>query len=153
MTPSKRRGTGITLDPDELRYATRAADPAQETPAAQIPPEAPAKPPRATARGTKGKATAAEVRQIEVPGALEGELFPGEEKIKIGTSLPIHLKGQVDGAVRYAQDTGGVDGIESITDFIRVACSRLVIDLQHRYNGGQEFHVPNINRRGRTPSR
>jgi len=28
-----------------------------------------------------------------------------------------------------------------------------VIDLQHRYNGGQEFHVPNINRRGRTPSR
>ena len=72
---------------------------------------------------------------------------------KIGTSLPIHLKGQVDGAVRYAQDTGGVDGIESITDFIRVACSRLVIDLQNRHNEGQEFRVPNINRRGRTPSR
>ena len=153
MTPSKRRGTGIKLDPDELRYATRAEDPAPETTTAHIPPETPAKPPRATARGTKGKATAAEVRQIEVPGALEGELFPGEEKIKIGTSLPIHLKGQVDGAVRYAQDTGGVDGIESITDFIRVACSRLVIDLQHRYNEGPEFHVPNINRRGRTPSR
>ena len=158
MTPSKRRGSGITLDPDELRYATSAADPAQETPAAQAPPEAPVKPPRATTRGTRAKVTAAkvtaaEVRQIEVPGALEGELFPGEEKIKIGTSLPIHLKGQVDGAVRYAQDTGGVDGIESITDFIRVACSRLVIDLQHRYNEGQEFHVPNINRRGRTPSR
>lgn len=152
MTPSKRRGSGITLDPDELRYATKAADPAQQTPAAQAPPEAPAKPSR-TARGTKTKITAAEVRQIDVPGALEGELFPGEEKIKIGTSLPIHLKGQVDGAVRYAQDTGGVDGIESITDFIRVACSRLVIDLQQRYNEGQEFHVPNINRRGRTPSR
>ena len=152
MTPSKRRGTGIKLDPDELRYATRAEDPAPKT-TAHIPPETPAKPPRAAARGTRGKATAAEVRQIEVPGALEGELFPGEEKIKIGTSLPIHLKGQVDGAVRYAQDTGGVDGIESITDFIRVACSRLVNDLQHHYNGGQEFHVPNINRRGRTPSR
>ena len=55
--------------------------------------------------------------------------------------------------MRYAQDTGGVDGIESITDFIRVACSRLVIDLQNRHNEGQEFRVPNINRRGRTPSR
>ena len=50
MTPSKRRGSGITLDPDELRYATRAADPAQETPVAQAPPEAPVKPPRATSQ-------------------------------------------------------------------------------------------------------
>ena len=29
MTPSKRRGTGITLDPDELRYVTTAADSAR----------------------------------------------------------------------------------------------------------------------------
>jgi hypothetical protein len=147
MTPTKRRGSGITLDPDELRYATGAEPNKEPAPVAADPQAKAARP------AARGKATAAEARQIEVPGALEGEQYPGEEKIKIGTSLPIHLKGQVDGAVRYAQDTGGVDGIESITDFIRVACSRLVIDLQNRHNEGQEFRVPNINRRGRTPSR
>lgn len=150
MTPSKRRGSGITLDPDELRYATGAAETAKEPPAAQSTPPATAK---AGKPASRARSTAAQAREIEVPGALEGEEFPGEEKVKIGTSLPLHLKGQVDGAVRFAQDTGGVDGIESITDFIRVACARLVVDLQHRYNDGQEFRVPNINRRGRTPSR
>ena len=67
----------------------------------------------------RGRGTATDVRkEIDVPDALEGEAYVGEEKVKIGTTLPVHLKGQVDSAVRFAQDTGGIDGTESITDFI-----------------------------------
>ena len=153
MTPTtRRRSSGISLDPDELRYAS--------APAASVDPgkkESPgrkkqAEPEPAAVRPAARK-TAAEVRAIEVPDALEGEAYAGEEKVKIGTTLPLHLKGQVDGAVRFAQDAGGIDGIQTITDFIRVACIRLVTDMQAQHNDGNDFRVPGINRRGRMPGR
>jgi hypothetical protein len=156
MTPTRRRRpSGISLDPDELRYATAAAAPpdtasrSKAKKAQQPAPRQEATPTRPRARN----AAPAEVTVIEVPDALEGEAYVGEEKVKIGTTLPLHLKGQVDGAVRFAQDSGGVDGIETITDFVRVACFRLVTDLQAKYNDGNEFRVPGINRRGRMPGR
>ena len=154
MTPTRRRCSGISLDPDELRYATAAAAPpdtagrSKAKKAQQPAPRQEATPTRPRARNAP-----AEVTVIEVPDALEGEAYVGEEKVKIGTTLPLHLKGQVDGAVRFAQDSGGVDGIETITDFVRVACFRLVTDLQAKYNDGNEFRVPGINRRGRMPGR
>src|SRR4029079_4954828 len=109
--------------------------------------------PEPAAARPAARKTAAEVRAIEVPDALEGEAYAGEEKVKIGTTLPLHLKGQVDGAVRFAQDAGGIDGIQTITDFIRVACIRLVTDMQAQHNDGNDFRVPGINRRGRMPGR
>lgn len=158
MTPTRRRSRGISPDTDELRYATAPAAKATASKSKKAPPPtAPRQPAPTRARGrsatTNVTATADVRKEIDVPDALEGEAHVGEEKVKIGTTLPVHLKGQVDGAVRFAQDTGGIDGIESITDFIRVACSRLVTDLQARYNAGQEFRVPGINRRGRMPGR
>ncbi len=149
---TRRRRSGITLDPDELRYATDPATaPAGPDKAAKKRPE-PKTP--AAPRRTKKPADPPASKDIPInPDALEGEAYPGEPRMKIGIVLPEHLKGQVDGAVRYAQDTGAVPGIDTITDFFRVACHRLVMDLQREHNGGDEFKPPRMNRRGRAPGR
>lgn len=172
MTPTKpapttrRRGGGIQLDRDNLRFASGEVEPEKE----------PAQPAKRTRKRAAPK-TAADVAKAPAPAAApappastnraapappavdpnpdayEGELYPGEDRIKFGTTLPVHLKGQVDGAVRYAQDTGAIAGIDTITDFVRVACYRLVVELQQQHMKGQEFAQPRINRRGRAPSR
>ena len=156
MTPTRRRATNAAAEANEPRHPTppattqgsprKKSTPAQnrQSPASSRP-AAPTQPP--------ARDTAAAIRTIEVPDALEGEAYPGEEKVKIGTTLPMHLKGQVDGAVRFAQDSGGIDGIETITDFIRVACHRLVTDLQTKHNDGNEFLVPRINGEDGMPGR
>lgn len=165
MTPTRRRSTAITIDDDALRFAAGKDNPppAAEEPANKS--KTASKPSRSTASTRPGGAktarrtpaappVAAEPVIAEPnPDALEGELFPGEPRIKIGTVLPAHLKGQVDGAVRFAQDTGDIDGVETIADFIRLACSRLVVELQREHRSGDEFDQPRINRRGRTPGR
>ena len=83
------------------------------------------------------------------PDAKEGEEYPGEPTIKIGTVLPVGLKGQLDGLVRFAQDTGDVEGITTAVDVFRIALHRYILDAQQKHNGGEPFRAPSYNRRGR----
>jgi len=83
------------------------------------------------------------------PDAKEGEEYPGEPTIKIGTVLPVGLKGQLDGLVRFAQDTGDVEGITTAVDVFRIALHRYILDAQKEHNGGEPFRAPSYNRRGR----
>ena len=155
MTPTRRRANAAA-DANEPRHPTAPAttqDSARKKSTRAQNRQSPASTRHGAPTQPPARDTAAAIRTIEVPDALEGEAYPGEEKVKIGTTLPVHLKGQVDGAVRFAQDSGGIDGVETITDFIRVACHRLVTDLQTKHNDGNEFLVPRINRRGRMPGR
>lgn len=148
MTPSRRSGTGITLDPDHVRMATGAgaADKADTT-------KATGSATRTPRRGTKGAATTKAAPEPEIneanPDAREGEAYPGEPTIKVGTAIPETLKHQMDGLVRYAQDTGDIPEVLSLVDVYRIALHRYVRQAQLDYNNGQEFKVPRFNRRGR----
>lgn len=138
MTPTRRR-TGIELDQDQVRFASGQADPA------------PAAPAKTTRRSTKSaaKAPAPEPTVEANPDAKEGEEFPGEPTIKVGTAIPETLKHQMDGLVRFAQDTGDIPGVITLVDVFRVALSRYVRQAQIDHNDGQPFPVPRFNRRGR----
>jgi len=83
------------------------------------------------------------------PDAKEGEEYPGEPTIKIGTVLPAGLKGQLDGLVRFAQDTGDVEGVTTAVDVFRIALHRYILEAQKEHNGGEPFRAPSYNRRGR----
>ena len=83
------------------------------------------------------------------PDAKEGEEYPGEPTIKIGTVLPAGLKGQLDGLVRFAQDTGDVEGVTTAVDVFRIALYRYILEAQQEHNGGEPFRAPSYNRRGR----
>lgn len=147
MTPTRRR-TGIQLDPDQVRYASGQAEgtPPDATTAAATNTKA-----RRTTRSSKEPAPApAEVNEAN-PDAKEGEAYPGEPTIKVGTAIPETLKHQMDGLVRYAQDTGEIPGVVSLVDVFRIALHRYVRQAQLDYNDGEEFKVPRFIRRGRPP--
>ena len=143
MTPTRRR-TGIQLDPDQVRYASGQvdgdADGASTTKARRT--TKPKEPPPAPAP--------VEVNEPN-PDAKEGEAYPGEPTIKVGTAIPETLKHQMDGLVRYAQDTGEIPDVVSLVDVFRIALSRYVRQAQLEYHDGQEFTVPRMTRRGRPP--
>ena len=135
MNAQRRSRTRIQLDSDELRMASGAADTADRS--TSTPAESGALVPSPSAGVPHN------------PDAKEGEAYPGEPTIKIGTVLPAALKGQLDGFVRYAQDTGDVDGITTAVDVFRIAIHRYIQQAQKQYNDGEPFRAPRVNRRGR----
>ena len=108
-----------------------------------------ADPPERAAAATAADTAPAGSDAPHNPDAKEGEEYPGEPTIKIGTVLPVGLKGQLDGLVRFAQDTGDVEGITTAVDVFRIALHRYILDAQKEHNGGEPFRAPSYNRRGR----
>lgn len=134
MNATPRRRTKVHVENDLARMAAGTADPRpDEQPPAAAPP-----PP-----------TAAPTVNPHNPDAKEGEEYPGEPTIKIGTVLPAALKGQLDGLVRFAQDTGDVEGVTTAVDVFRIALHRYILEAQQKYNDGEPFRAPSYNRRGR----
>ncbi|HZM67864.1 MAG TPA: hypothetical protein VFC16_16355 [Nakamurella sp.] len=127
------RRTRVKVESQLARMAAGTVDPPAEPVAAAAP------------------ATAAPVEAAvpHNPDAKEGEEYPGEPTIKIGTVLPVGLKGQLDGLVRFAQDTGDVEGITTAVDVFRIALHRYILEAQKEHNGGEPFRAPSYNRRGR----
>ena len=137
MNATPRRRTKIHVENDLARMAAGTADPrpdGQPPAAADAPAGAPAAAPTVTPHN---------------PDANEGEEYPGEPTIKIGTVLPAGLKGQLDGLVRFAQDTGDVEGVTTAVDVFRIALHRYIQEAQQKYNDGEPFRAPSYNRRGR----
>jgi hypothetical protein len=136
MNATPRRRTKIHVENDLARMAAGTADPqpADQPAAAATPPE-----PDAAARAVNS----------HNPDAKEGEEYPGEPTIKIGTVLPAGLKGQLDGLVRFAQDTGEVEGVTTAVDVFRIALHRYILEAQQKHNDGEPFRAPSYNRRGR----
>lgn len=137
MNATPRRRTKIHVENDLARMAAGAADP---------------RPDRQPPAGADAPATApaaAPTVNPHNPDAKEGEEYPGEPTIKIGTVLPAGLKGQLDGLVRFAQDTGDVEGVTTAVDVFRIALHRYILEAQQKYNDGEPFRAPSYNRRGR----
>ena len=83
---------------------------------------------------------------------LPGYSYVGEQCIAASYRVPDELKRRVNGAVRYAGDTGKIPGVESQTDLVRVAAHSYVAQLEQEFNNGQTFPDPGANNhRGRQP--
>ena len=80
-----------------------------------------------------------------------GYAYVGEKRTPASYSIPQDLKQRLNGAVRYASDTGDVPQVESQTDLVRVAAHRYVAELERQHNGGAAFPSPSSNARGRGP--
>ena len=63
---------------------------------------------------------------------LPGYSYVGEQCIAASYRIPDELKRRVNGAVRYAGDTGKIPGVESQTDLVRVAAHSYVAQLEQR---------------------
>jgi len=135
MNATPRRRTKIQVESDLARMAAGTANPPPDEPT-------PAPAPAASTADTPN-------RNPHNPDAKEGEAYPGEPTIKVGTVLPAGLKGQLDGLVRFAQDTGDVEGVTTAVDVFRIALHRYIAEAQQKYNDGEPFRAPNYNRRGR----
>lgn len=83
----------------------------------------------------------------------EGYATLTEPKRQAKFVVPRTTKDRVNGAVRYASDTGQVPGVESQTDLLRIALHRSVTELENRHNDGKPFPPPASNGRGRGPDR
>jgi hypothetical protein len=70
---------------------------------------------------------------------LPGYSYVGEQCIAASYRVPDGLKRRVNGAVRYAGDTGKIPGVESQTDLVRVAGHCYVAQLEQQFNNGQPF--------------
>lgn len=84
---------------------------------------------------------------------LPGYAHLGEERVFVSVELPESLLRRVNGAVRYASDTGKIDGIQSRTDLLRVALHCYLIDLEAAHNAGLPFPPPATTGRGRGADR
>lgn len=92
------------------------------------------------------------VPSAEFADPLPGYSYVGEPCTAASYRIPEDLKQRVNGAVRYAGDTGKVSGVESQTDLIRVAAHNYVSQLEEQFNNGQTFPDPGTNNhRGRGP--
>ena len=138
MNAAPRRRTKIHVENDLARMAAGAADP--------LPDE---QPPTAGATSLPPAGEASSTVKPHNPDAKEGEEYPGEPTIKIGTVLPAGLKGQLDGLVRFAQDTGDVEGVTTAADVSRIALHLYILQAQRKHNDGEPFRAPSYNRRGR----
>lgn len=140
MNATPRRRTKIQVESDLARMAAGTLDP--------LPDDQPrgAASPVATPSATPAAAATVDAHN---PDAKEGEEYPGEPTIKIGTVLPAGLKGQLDGLVRFAQDTGDVEGVTTAVDVFRIALHRYILEAQQKHNDGEPFRAPSYNRRGR----
>ena len=86
----------------------------------------------------------------EFTDPLPGYSHVGEQCTAASYRIPQELKQRVNGAIRYAGDTGKVSGIESQTDLIRVSAHSYVTQLEEQFNNGQAFPDPGTNNhRGR----
>ena len=86
----------------------------------------------------------------EFADPLPGYSYVGEQCIAASYRIPEELKRRVNGAVRYAGDTGKIPGVESQTDLIRVAGHCYVAQLEQQFNNGETFPDPGTNtHRGR----
>jgi hypothetical protein len=86
----------------------------------------------------------------EFADPLPGYSYVGEPCIAASYRIPDELERRVNGAVRYAGDTGKIPGVESQTDLIRVAGHCYVTQLEQQFNNGQTFPDPGANNhRGR----
>lgn len=79
----------------------------------------------------------------------EGYATLTEPKRQSKFVVPRATKDRVNGAVRYASDTGRVPGVESQTDLLRIALHRSVTELESKHNGGEPFPPPESSGRGR----
>ena len=89
----------------------------------------------------------------EFADPLPGYSYVGEQCIAASYRIPDELKRRVNGAVRYAGDTGKIPGVESQTDLIRVAAHCYVAQLEQQFNNGQTFPDPGTNNHRGTRSR
>src|SRR6476619_5756768 len=76
---------------------------------------------------------------------LPGYGYVGEQCIAASYRIPDELKRRVNGAIRYAGDTGKIPDVESQTDLVRVAAHCYVSELERLFNNGQPFPDPSAN--------
>lgn len=151
MNATRRTPRKIAIDSDAARMAS-GVDGAPSGNSIDDSPAPAAKPdpaPRAAPTPTKPPVMPTPPAEPN-PDALEGEAYPGEPTVKVGLTLPASLKGQLDGFVRFAQDTGEVPDVTFAVDAFRIAVARYVREAQNTYNNGEPFTAPRVNRRGRS---
>lgn len=72
---------------------------------------------------------------------LEGEEIVGEARDAITVRIPQSLKARIDGLLVHASLHGEPEEIESMTDLVRIASSRLVSDYERTHHRGEPFSV------------
>jgi hypothetical protein len=73
----------------------------------------------------------------------------GEQRTPVSYTIPEDIKQRLNGAVRFAGDTGIIPQVESQTDVVRVAAHKHVAVLEEKYNDGEPFPLPESSARGR----
>jgi hypothetical protein len=73
----------------------------------------------------------------------------GEQRTPVSYTIPEDVKQRLNGAVRFAGDTGSIANVESQTDVVRVAAHKHVAVLEGKYNDGAPFPPPESSARGR----
>ena len=141
-TPAPRaRRRAVTLRPDPLDEVAVPTPPAAVETA---PPAAPVQQPKsAPARPADPEV------DVDALGARPGESVPGEETFKMTVDIPGSLHRRASGVVRYAENTGEPEEIESLTDLVRNSLAAAVKEYEQRYNKGEPFPAPKRLRRGR----
>lgn len=80
---------------------------------------------------------------------LPGAAYLGEPTTFVSVHLPESVLQRVNGAARFAGDTGKIDGLTTRTDLLRLALHGYLTELEHQYNGGRSFPAPASVVRGR----
>lgn len=100
-------------------------------------------------RHEDGPDTVPSYEDYEIPGYA----YLGEPRKPVSYFIPETIQARINGAVRYAGDTGAIPGVQSKTDLLRVATHRYIHAMEQAHNDGQPFAVPAVNNRGRGTDR
>lgn len=84
---------------------------------------------------------------------IPGYAYLGEPRTPVSYFIPRDIEARINGAVRYAGDTGAIDHLHSKTDLLRLATHQYVQALEQQYNDGQPFKAAPVNNRGRGTDR
>lgn len=81
--------------------------------------------------------------------ALPGYAYPGEPRKLVSYQIPEPLNRRLNGAARWAGDTGKLPGTATKADLVRVSLHTFVSELEDRYLDGRQFERPTKISRGR----
>lgn len=83
--------------------------------------------------------------------ALPGYSYPGEPRKLVSYQIPEPLNRRLNGAARWAGDTGKLPGTATKADLVRIALHTFISELEDRYLDSRTFERPATTSRGRGP--